>query len=126
MVWYGAGVALDWYMTLHLSSPGPASVVPSGWYLARDSSTPHTLEAGLAFNELDGWDPAKLGWVKLGRGGGLVSRGLDQLAAHFLPRVENCGRGDTSGHFTRCCTQDINRSLKSVFPPEIGEFFPQR
>ena len=60
------------------------------------------LQGGLAFNELEGWDPGKLGWVKLGRGGGLVSRGLDQLAAHFLPRVDNCGRGDTQGHFTRC------------------------
>ena len=68
----------------------------------REGSLTALLQAGLAFNELEGWDPGKLGWVKLGRGGGLVSRGLDQLAAHFLPRVDNCGRGDTQGHFTRC------------------------
>ena len=113
------GSALDWYMTLHIASPGPASVLAPGWYLTRGheaATSSQTLMTGVSLNGLNTWDVDSLGWVKLGPGGRLVTQSMDQLGRYFVPRsvfimfsvlitpllrVENCVSGKTSGHFTR-------------------------
>ena len=85
------GTALDWYMTLHIASPGPASVLSPGWYLTRGheaATSPggQTLITGLSLNGLNTWDVDSLGWVKLGPGGRLVTQSMDQLGRYFVPR----------------------------------------
>ena len=93
------GSALDWYLTLHLSSPGPASVLPGGWYL----TSPHTPDLLLTgnnnLNGLNTWQVDRLGWAKLGPGGDLVTPEVSSLARRFVPRVENCLDLSHSGHF---------------------------
>ena len=55
-------------MSLQVSSPGPTSLVPPGWYVVPDTpSHHHTLLAGQEVNPLDGWDVDKLGWFKVER-----------------------------------------------------------
>ena len=85
------GTALDWYMTLHIASPGPASVLAPGWYLtqgheAATSPGGQTLMTGVSLNGLNTWDVDSLGWVKLGPGGRLVTHSMDQLGRYFVPR----------------------------------------
>ena len=82
------GSALDWYMTLHIASPGPASVLGPGWYLTRghEAATSQSLMTGVSLNSLNTWDVDRLGWVKLGPGGKLVTQSMDQLGRYFVPR----------------------------------------
>ena len=94
------GTALDWYMTLHLSSPGPASVLTPGWYVTPADSHDRLI-GGVDLNDLNTWDVDRLGWVKVGLGGRLTSPSMDQLSRYFVPRVESCVNGVNTGHFTR-------------------------
>ena len=87
-------------MTLHISSPGPASVLTPGWYLTSPESHGH-LVTGVPLNDLNTWDVDRLGWVKVGQGGHLVSQNMEQLVRYFVPTVNNCVTGETAGHFTR-------------------------
>ena len=75
-------------MSLQVSSPGPTSLVPPGWYVVPDlPSHHHTLLAGEEVHPLDGWDVEKLGWFKTGMGGQPVADRLDQLIQSFIPKV---------------------------------------
>ena len=75
------GTTIDWDVSLQVSSPGPSTLVPPGWYVALDTEAlSHTLLAGLDINPLDGWDVTKLGWMKAGRKEDVVTAGLDQLS----------------------------------------------
>ena len=76
-------------MTLHISSPGPASVLAPGWYLTRGheaATSRQSLLTGLSLNGLNTWDVDSLGWVKLGPRGDRVTRRMDQLGRYFVPR----------------------------------------
>ena len=103
------GSALDWYVTLHLSSPGPASVLPHGWYITR----PHSdlLLTGLDINDLNSWQVDSLGWVKEGPGGGLVAPEVQSLANRFVPRVENCLAETHSGKTTPDWSNSMPRAV---------------
>ena len=69
-------------------------MVPPGWYVTRAGGRGEAgagLLAGLEVNSLDTWDLARLGWLKVARGGrGLVSHNLGQLARSFQPSVDTC------------------------------------
>ena len=69
-------------------------MVPPGWYVTRAGARGGAgagLLAGLEVNSLDTWDLARLGWLKVARGGrGLVSHNLGQLARSFQPSVDTC------------------------------------
>ena len=56
-------------MSLQVSSPGPTSLVPPGWYVVPElpGTHQHTLLAGEQVNPLDGWDIEKLGWFKVNK-----------------------------------------------------------
>ena len=82
-----------------MSSPGPSTLVPPGWYVALDPAHSHTLLSGLTINELDGWDVTKLGWMKAGGRGEVVTASLEQLAQAFSPQVESCAGGRHRGSF---------------------------
>ena len=60
--WFDDSLWLDWDVSVVVSSPGPTTLLPPGWYTNPDLS--HTLLAGLHLNTLDGWDVTKLGWLK--------------------------------------------------------------
>ena len=45
-----------------------------------------TLMTGVSLNSLNTWDVDRLGWVKLGPGGKLVTQSMDQLGRYFVPR----------------------------------------
>ena len=53
----------------------------------------------LTLTQLNTWSVDRLGWVKQGRGGGLVAPELQSLASRFVPRVENCLDENLSGYF---------------------------
>jgi hypothetical protein len=57
-----AGTTIDWEVSLQLSSAGPTSSLPPGWYFAPEFS--HGLMGNVAVNALDEWDVRKLGWYK--------------------------------------------------------------
>ena len=65
-----SGTTIDWDVSLQVSSSGPSTLVPPGWYVSveqESSSHSHNLLAGLEINDLDGWDITKLGWMMAGR-----------------------------------------------------------
>ena len=96
------GTTIDWDVSLQVSSPGPSTLVPPGWYVALDPGRPahsHTLLSGLTINELDGWDVTKLGWMKAGGRDEVVTASLEQLAQAFSPQVESCAGGRHRGTF---------------------------
>ena len=100
------------YIHVQVSSPGPSTLVPPGWYVALDTDTlsaSHTLLAGLDINPLDGWDVTKLGWMKASGKDEVVTSSLEQLAASFSPQVENCARGQHRGTFAQSVKIDQSR-----------------
>lgn len=95
-----SGTAIDWHISLQVSTPGPTTLVPAGWYVATtEPSHRHDLLAGLPVNTLSGWDVSKLGWLKAGRRG-YSSSSLEQLRQKFIPTVESCAEGKHSGYFS--------------------------
>ena len=114
------GAAIDWYISLQVSSPGPTTLVPSGWYVVPDHpSHRHTLLAGLDVNGLDGWDIHKLGWLKAGKNKNFVTASLNRLVNLFSPSVESCSDGKYSGSFSsgEIDRHDIGgRKLTEEFP----------
>ena len=84
----------------------------------------HTLLAGVNVNGLDGWDINKLGWLKAGKKGGVVTSSLEQLVKAFVPTVENCADGRYGGTFTKGVEVDRllvdglgqKRRLTDVYP----------
>ena len=60
-------------------------------------------------NGLDGWDINKLGWLKAGKKGGVVTSSLEQLAQAFVATVENCASGRYGGTFTKGA--EVDRQL---------------
>ena len=85
-----------------MSTPGPTTLTPSGWYVVPDHANHrHTLLTGLGVNGLDGWDVTKLGWLKAGKKGKYFTSSLDQLRQHFHSSVESCSQGKYSGRFVR-------------------------
>ena len=116
-----AGTSIDWYVTLQMTSPGPATLVPPGWYVLPDHHQHHrhTLLAGLPVNNLDSWDINKLGWLKIDNSGRLATPSLQQLQQQFLPTVDSCAGGRYSGVFARgfIDKQDIGgTSVTEEFP----------
>ena len=107
-----------------MSSSGPSTLVPPGWYVTPDtqtSSLTHTLLAGLQVNDLDGWDVTKLGWMKAGGRDDVVTSSLEQLASAFTPHVENCARGHHVGYFAANVKIDQahlqqGRPLQQLYP----------
>ena len=106
-----AGTTIDWDVSLLVSSPGPTSLVPPGWYVVPDSTPTtaggnrgheHILLAGEEVNGLDGWDLDRLGWFKMAAGGQAVLRaeGLGQLAARFSPQITDCAGGVYTASFS--------------------------
>ena len=83
------GTTIDWDVSLQVSSPGPTTLVPPGWYVTMDPETvsqSHTLLAGLPVNDLDGWDVTRLGWMKAGAGrDDLVTSSLEMLVSVNIP-----------------------------------------
>ena len=116
------GTTIDWDVSLQVSSPGPSTLVPPGWYVALDTEAlSHTLLAGLDINPLDGWDVTKLGWMKAGGRDEVVTSSLEQLAASFSPQVENCARGQHQGFFAQSVKIDQSkleggRALHHLYP----------
>ena len=95
-----SGAAIDWYISLQLSTPGPTTLVPPSWYVVPDhAGHRHRLLTGLHVNGLDGWDINKLGWLKAGKKGKFITSSLEQLRQRFLPTVESCAEGSYSGSF---------------------------
>ena len=88
---------------MQITSPGPATLVPPGWYVLHDHDHHHrhTLLAGLPVNSLDSWDINKLGWLKIDNSGRLATPSLQQLQQQFLPTVNSCAGGEYSGSFAR-------------------------
>ena len=80
-----------------------------GWYVTSGlpDHADHHLRSGVPLNGLDTWDVTKLGWVKLGPTGALVTPSVDTLSRYFVPSVTNCVNGAITGHFT---TAIINKS----------------
>jgi len=118
-----SGSTIDWDVTLQVSSPGPTTLVPSGWYVVPDHpSHKHTLLPGLDVNGLDGWDIHKLGWLKAGKLGAVVTSSLEQLVQSYIPVVKNCAAGKYEGSFTSGIEINKNevggqgRSLTEVYP----------
>ena len=103
------GSTIDWDVTLQVSSPGPSTLVPAGWYVVPQSQR-HSLLAGLEVNELDSWDVRKLGWLKAHKNGEMVTSSYQQLAASFLPTVTSCSSGVTEGKFRQ--TVEIDKGLE--------------
>ena len=103
-----AGSVIDWDVTLQVSSPGPTALAPSGWYVVKPGQK-HSLVAGLEVNGLNGWDVTRLGWMKIGPKGSLVTGGLQQLVQAYRPRVESCTAGKYEGSFAH--GTQIDRSL---------------
>ena len=66
------------YVTIVVSSGGPSSLVPPGWYVTSDQVRPGRAElwTGLDINDLDTWDVTKLGWVKQGHKVGVMENML--------------------------------------------------
>ena len=105
-----AGTTIDWDVSLLVSSPGPTSLVPPGWYVVPDNtaadgsgsakSHQHVMLAGEEVNGLDGWDLDRLGWFKMAAGGQAVLpllRGGDADRAvlrHQRGDIDNGHRGD--------------------------------
>ena len=88
-------------MTLQVSSPGPTTLAPPGWYVVpEDPRYRHSLITGLSVNSLNGWDITKHGWVKAGKKGGIVTASLEQLVQAYNPTVESCAGGQYGGFFT--------------------------
>ena len=118
------GTTIDWDVSLQVSSSGPSTLVPPGWYVTPDtqtSSLSHTLMAGLRINDLDGWDVTKLGWMKAGGRDEVVTSSLEQLSQSFTPHVENCARGNHVGYFAPSVKIDHTtlgggRPLEQVYP----------
>ena len=95
-----SGAVIDWYISLQISSPGPTTLVPPGWYVVPDHpSHRHSLLTGLHVNGLDEWDINKLGWFKAGKRSSFVTSSLEQLSQQFLPTVESCAEGRYYGSF---------------------------
>ena len=119
-----SGTTIDWDVSLQVSSAGPSTLVPPGWYVSVEqdvSSHSHNLLAGLEINDLDGWDITKLGWMKAGRKEEVVTAGLEQLSQSFSPVVENCGQGSHHGYFPSGVMIDQvrleqGRPLQQIFP----------
>ena len=70
------------YVTIVISSGGPSSLVPPGWYVTRDAVRPGQAElrAGLELNHIDTWDVTKLGWLKLGHRVGWIYKFITEFA----------------------------------------------
>ena len=126
-----AGTTIDWDVSLLVSSPGPTSLVPPGWYVVPDNtaadgsgsakSHQHVLLAGEEVNGLDGWDLDRLGWFKMAAGGQAVLRaeGLSQLAARFSPTIGDCAGGSYTASFRsgRLNSEDAGgRPVQELFP----------
>ena len=105
---------------MQVSSPGPTSLVPPGWYVVPETSTHHhTLLAGEEVNPLDGWDVDKLGWFKTGLGGEAVAERLDQLILKFSPEVDNCASGEYRATFKSGKINQLDvggRPVQELFP----------
>ena len=118
------GTTIDWDVSLQVSSSGPSTLVPPGWYVASDTETmTHTLLAGLQINDLDGWDVTKLGWMKAGgpNKDDVVTSSLEQLSQSFTPQVDNCARGHHVGYFASNVKIDQTslqqgRPLQQLYP----------
>ena len=117
-----SGTTIDWDVSLQVSSSGPSTLVPAGWYVSLDTpSHTHTLLAGLEINDLDGWDITKLGWMKAGQRDKVVTASLDLLSQSFSPVVENCAQGSHHGYFPSGVKIDKarleqGRPLHQMFP----------
>ena len=79
------------------------------------------LLAGLNVNRLYSWDINKLGWLKAGKNGAVVTSSLDQLLKAYTPSVENCAEGRYGGSFTQGTEIDKplggrGRRLTDVYP----------
>ena len=119
-----SGTTIDWDVSLQVSSSGPSTLVPPGWYVSLEPDSPshsHTLLAGMEINDLDGWDITKLGWMKAGRRDEVVTASLDLLSQNFSPVVENCAQGSHHGYFPSGVKIDQSRleqgrPLQHMFP----------
>jgi hypothetical protein len=125
-----AGTTIDWDVSLLVSSPGPTSLVPPGWYVVPDTPPDdtsaarrhqHVLLAGEEVNGLDGWDLDRLGWFKMAAGGRAVLRaeGLSQLAARFSPTIADCAGGVYAASFRsgRLNSEEAGgRPVQELFP----------
>ena len=115
-----SGAAIDWYLSLQVSTPGPTTLAPPGWYVV-PGTTSHrnSLLTALNVNGLDEWDINKLGWLKAGKMNRFVTSSLEQLSQHFLPSVQSCAEGEYSGYFARgeIDKQDIGgREVTAEYP----------
>jgi len=115
-----SGTTIDWDVSLQVSSPGPSTLVPPGWYVVPDTpGQQHSLLAGLDVNPLEGWDPAKVGWVKAGPDRTFVTSGLRHLLQYFTPQVQSCSQGKYTGSFSG---GQINRELGGRHLTEVFPF----
>jgi len=93
------GAAIDWYVSIVISSGGHSPVLPPGWYVTNNNNvSPRTLYTCPRVNGLDEWDVTKLGWAKI-TNQKLVTHNLEQLSNYFRPAVDSCTRGDIKAHF---------------------------
>ena len=81
------GTTVDWEVSLQLSSAGPTSAVPPGWYFAPAGS--HALQGNTPINRLNEWDVTKLGWFKSRRHRDHIDTG-HQIRAAFSHHVRSC------------------------------------
>ncbi len=79
---------MDWEVSLQLSSPGPTSAVPPGWYLVPEMS--HALYGNVPVNGLDEWDISKLGWFKSRRNRDHIDGGRHRIRDAFSATVTDC------------------------------------
>ena len=83
------GTTIDWEVSLQLSSAGPSSSVPPGWYMAPDLS--HDLFGNVPINGLNEWNVQKLGWFKSRRSRDHIQTSGQNLVRNaFQAKVRNC------------------------------------
>ena len=75
------GTAVDWEVSLQLSSTGPSNILPPSWYfmplnndghMLRHNQTQRYLYGNLPINNLNEWDLDKLGWYKTSKKRGMM------------------------------------------------------
>ena len=105
------GTAVDWEVSLQLSSTGPSNILPPSWYfmplnddghmLIHNQTQPY-LYGNLPINNLNEWDLDKLGWYKTSKRRGMnmadqhrkftnslfAGASNDQVVAHTFSQIK--------------------------------------
>ena len=122
-------IVSDFDLRLQVSSSGPSSSIPAGWYSSSSSSSSfednnkngEELLGNVPVNELNEWNVNKLGWIKsYDAAAGKLLPDENVLKNAFSLKVLNCQRNEYSAELNSAFIgpDQLNRArrLKEIFP----------